>query len=26
MYPVDFDAPAPIAARTRSYLIQKGIS
>jgi inosose dehydratase len=26
MYPVDFDAPAPIAARTRSYLIQEGIS
>jgi inosose dehydratase len=26
MYPVQFDVPAPIAARTRAYLIQEGIS
>jgi inosose dehydratase len=26
MYPVDFDVPKPIAARTRAYLVQEGIS
>ncbi len=26
MYPVDFDRPAPIAARTRDYLMKEGLS
>ena len=26
MYPVDFDVPKPIAARTRAYLMKEGIS
>jgi inosose dehydratase len=25
MYPVDFDVPAPVAARTRDYLLSCGI-
>jgi inosose dehydratase len=26
MYPVGVDVPKPIAARTRAYLVQEGIS